>query len=262
MRNPGRSAILSLEPPQELRVVSCPQMCSREGVNLQAVMNVQLGGHYSVVLMSVRPNARYRDELLDDGPRVSTRVRTRPRRAPLTTRNPSASPSGHPLEPSHTMAGSTRLPRLPGLRNVYPSWPAATKRSAPASGRTTDSSCLSTPGEKATARGRSSRSSWLPSKGNRPEVRNASSTSIPGGEGSFQRRSSSRCGSAMEAGASSVGPPTSFTSITSSITPEEEHLSGPTTSSCSVRATTSRSGTTSSSCGPADNSPKLTRRAG
>jgi len=42
-------------------------MCSAEGVNLQAGMNFQLGGHYSVILMSVRANAPYRDELLDDG---------------------------------------------------------------------------------------------------------------------------------------------------------------------------------------------------
>ena len=51
----------------EPQVVSYLQMCSREGVNLQAGMNFQLGGHYSVILMSVRPNAPYRDELLDDG---------------------------------------------------------------------------------------------------------------------------------------------------------------------------------------------------
>ena len=51
----------------EPQVISYLQMCSREGVNLQAGMNFQLGGHYSVILMSVRPNAPYRDELLDDG---------------------------------------------------------------------------------------------------------------------------------------------------------------------------------------------------
>jgi hypothetical protein len=45
-------------------------MCSREGVNLQAGMNFGLGGHYSVILMSVRPNAPYRDVLLDDGTTV------------------------------------------------------------------------------------------------------------------------------------------------------------------------------------------------
>ena len=51
----------------EPRVLFYLEMCSREGVNLQAGMNYCLGGHYSVILMSVRPNAPYRDMLLDDG---------------------------------------------------------------------------------------------------------------------------------------------------------------------------------------------------
>ncbi len=51
----------------EPQVLSYLEMCSREGVNLQAGMNFRLGGHYSVILMSVRPNAPYRDKLLDDG---------------------------------------------------------------------------------------------------------------------------------------------------------------------------------------------------
>ena len=51
----------------EPQVISYLQMCSREGVNLQAGMNFRLGGHYSVILMSVRANAPYRDALLDDG---------------------------------------------------------------------------------------------------------------------------------------------------------------------------------------------------
>ena len=33
-------------------------------------MNFRIGGHYSVILMSVRPNAPYRDTLLDDGTTV------------------------------------------------------------------------------------------------------------------------------------------------------------------------------------------------
>lgn len=42
-------------------------MCQREGVSLQQGMNFGMGGNYSVILMSVRPNAPYRDEILDDG---------------------------------------------------------------------------------------------------------------------------------------------------------------------------------------------------
>ena len=48
-------------------MLSYLEMCSREGVNLQQGMNFRLGGHYSVILMSVRPNAPYRDAVLDDG---------------------------------------------------------------------------------------------------------------------------------------------------------------------------------------------------
>ena len=51
----------------EPQVLSYLEMCSRERVNLQAGMNFRLGGHYSVILMSVRSNAPYRDALLDDG---------------------------------------------------------------------------------------------------------------------------------------------------------------------------------------------------
>ena len=42
-------------------------MCQREGASLQAGMNFGLGGNHSVILMSVRPNAPYRDRLEDGG---------------------------------------------------------------------------------------------------------------------------------------------------------------------------------------------------
>lgn len=40
-------------------------MCRREGVSLHRGMNFGLGGNHSVILMSVRPNAPYRDRLED-----------------------------------------------------------------------------------------------------------------------------------------------------------------------------------------------------
>jgi len=46
-------------------VVSYLEMCSREGTRLQRRMNFGLGGDHSVVLISVRPNAPYRDRLED-----------------------------------------------------------------------------------------------------------------------------------------------------------------------------------------------------
>ena len=48
-------------------IISYLEMCSREGTSLQRGMNFGLGGNHSVILMSVRPNAPYRDRLDDDG---------------------------------------------------------------------------------------------------------------------------------------------------------------------------------------------------
>jgi hypothetical protein len=42
-------------------------MCRREGSSLQRGMNFEMGHGYSVILMSVRRNAPYRDRLEDDG---------------------------------------------------------------------------------------------------------------------------------------------------------------------------------------------------
>ncbi len=43
------------------------EMCRREGASLQRGMNFGLGGTHSVILMSVRPNAPYEDELQEEG---------------------------------------------------------------------------------------------------------------------------------------------------------------------------------------------------
>ncbi len=47
-------------------IISYLEMCQREGVNLQKGMNYQLRNGYSVILMSVRANAPYRDRFEDD----------------------------------------------------------------------------------------------------------------------------------------------------------------------------------------------------
>ncbi len=49
------------------RIISYNDMCRREGESLQRGMNFGLGGNHSVILMSVRPNAPYRDQLEDNG---------------------------------------------------------------------------------------------------------------------------------------------------------------------------------------------------
>lgn len=51
----------------ENEIIPYLEMCQRERVNLQQGMNYRLGGTYSVILMSVRPNAPYRDIVIDNG---------------------------------------------------------------------------------------------------------------------------------------------------------------------------------------------------
>jgi hypothetical protein len=48
-------------------IISYLEMCRRERSSLQQGMNFGLGGDHSVILMSVRPNAPYRDRLENDG---------------------------------------------------------------------------------------------------------------------------------------------------------------------------------------------------
>src|SRR4029077_16609292 len=48
-------------------VISYIEMCRRERASLQAGMNFGLGGNHSVILMSLRPGAPYRDHLEDGG---------------------------------------------------------------------------------------------------------------------------------------------------------------------------------------------------
>lgn len=48
-------------------ILSYLEMCRRESVSLQRGMNFGLGGNHSVILMSLRMNAPYDDELQDGG---------------------------------------------------------------------------------------------------------------------------------------------------------------------------------------------------
>jgi hypothetical protein len=48
-------------------IVSYQEMCQREGLSLQKGMNFRVGSRYSIILMSVRPNAPYHDRYDDDG---------------------------------------------------------------------------------------------------------------------------------------------------------------------------------------------------
>jgi hypothetical protein len=48
-------------------IISYMEMCVREKTSLQRGMNYRLGGNYSVILMSTRKNAPYKDEIIEDG---------------------------------------------------------------------------------------------------------------------------------------------------------------------------------------------------
>ncbi|MEW6613016.1 MAG: HNH endonuclease [Pseudomonadota bacterium] len=48
-------------------IISYIEMCQKEGTSLQKGMNFRLKGKHSVILMSVRPNAPYKDEVKEDG---------------------------------------------------------------------------------------------------------------------------------------------------------------------------------------------------
>lgn len=48
-------------------IISYLEMWQREGTSLQRGMNFGIGGTHSVILMSLRPNAPYEDELREDG---------------------------------------------------------------------------------------------------------------------------------------------------------------------------------------------------
>ena len=48
-------------------IISYMEMCQREGTSLQRGMNFRLRGGHSVILMSVRENSPYEDQITEDG---------------------------------------------------------------------------------------------------------------------------------------------------------------------------------------------------
>jgi len=51
----------------ENEIISYLEMSVREGISLQRGMNFSIKPDYSIILMSLRPNAPYQDEILEDG---------------------------------------------------------------------------------------------------------------------------------------------------------------------------------------------------
>lgn len=83
-------------------VISYIEMCRREGTSLQAGMNFGLGGTHSVILMSVRPGAPYRDSLEDGGTTLLYEGHDSPRAQdvpnPKLIDQPAAYPTGAPTQ--------------------------------------------------------------------------------------------------------------------------------------------------------------------
>jgi hypothetical protein len=69
-------------------VISYLEVCGREGTSLQRGMNFGLGGDHPVVLMSVRPNAPYRDWLEDIGTTLIYEGHDEPRARLFLNRKP------------------------------------------------------------------------------------------------------------------------------------------------------------------------------
>ena len=82
----------------ENEIISYIDMCRREGSSLQRGMNFDLGLGYSVILMSVHPNAPYRDRFEDDGSTViyegHDAVRSRGLLDPKAIDQPERTPAG------------------------------------------------------------------------------------------------------------------------------------------------------------------------
>jgi hypothetical protein len=80
-------------------IISYIEMCRREGTSLQAGMNFGLGGNHSVILMSIRSNAPYRDRLEDGGTTLIYEGHDQPRSAacrdPKAVDQPEKFPTGN-----------------------------------------------------------------------------------------------------------------------------------------------------------------------
>ena len=82
----------------ENEIISYLEMCGREGESLQRGMNFGRGGGHSVILMPLRPNAPYEDELRDEGTVLIYEGHDEPRSAlvpdPKQVNQPERTPSG------------------------------------------------------------------------------------------------------------------------------------------------------------------------
>lgn len=103
-------------------VLSHANMCSIEGISLQRGMNYRPSGRTSIFLMSVRPNAPYRDEIREDGkvlvyeghdePRTSRTIDPKLVDQPLESKNGTPTQNGHFYRAAQEYAAGSREPEL------------------------------------------------------------------------------------------------------------------------------------------------------
>ncbi|HKW96717.1 MAG TPA: HNH endonuclease [Bryobacteraceae bacterium] len=88
--------------PATNEIISYLEMCQRESMSLQRGMNFDFRRGYSVILMSVRPNAPYRDRFQDDGATLIYEGHDAPRTQaspdPKAIDQPEFLPSGSPTQ--------------------------------------------------------------------------------------------------------------------------------------------------------------------
>src|SRR5215831_9622540 len=133
-------------------IISYLEMCRREGVSLQRGMNFGLSGNHSVILMSVRPNAPYEDELQEGGTVLIYEGHDGPRGPalpdPKRVDQPQETPSGSLTQ--NGLFHRAALQAMSGERS--PERSGYTRNFDRECGHTTASSTSSTPGaSRATA---------------------------------------------------------------------------------------------------------------
>ena len=112
------------------KITSYIEMCRREGTSLQQGMNFGLGGSYSVILMSRRSNALYRDRLEEDGTVLIYEGHDQPRTSsfpnPKTVDQPERYPSGRLTQngrfheaAQRTKAGLTHAERVRVYEKIH-----------------------------------------------------------------------------------------------------------------------------------------------
>jgi hypothetical protein len=107
-------------------IISYIEMCQREGASLQQGMNFGLGGNHSVILMSVRPNAPYKDRIEDSGTTLVYEGHDMPKGAscpnPKVVDQSLSYPSGNPTQNGKFYAAAQAAKagkRLPERVRVY-----------------------------------------------------------------------------------------------------------------------------------------------